>query len=89
MESGEGSRPAMGYLPATTWELALLALAVYVAVVSLVRLMLAERDRLGRELGQQISAEQARLAAEKRKAERDRRRKEIEEEYERLRRKTA
>ena len=79
----------MGLFTGNTWDLVLLVIASYVAVISLVRLMLAERGRLAAELDQQIEAERARLAAEKRKEERDRRQREREEEYEKQRRKAA
>lgn len=56
------------------WDLGLLAVAAYVAVLWLVRLMLRERDRLAGELEQQLAAEQHRVEAEKKKAERQKRR---------------
>jgi hypothetical protein len=43
-----------------TWELGLFSIAAYVAVVSLVRLMLAHRDRLARELDTQLAAKRRR-----------------------------
>lgn len=76
-------------LSGNTWDLLLLAVAAYIAVLALVRMMLAERNRLAADLDQQVKAEQARLAAEQRKAEKERRKKELEEEYERVRRKSA
>lgn len=79
----------MPILSGNTWDLVLLAIAAYVAVMSLVRLMLAERDRLARELDQQVEAERARIAAEKRKAEKEARQKALQEEYDRQRRKAA
>ena len=72
-----------------SWDLALLAIAAYVAVLTLVRLMLAERDRLRNELQAQIDAEQARVAAAKRKAEKELRQKKIKEEYEKQKKKAA
>jgi Tfp pilus assembly protein PilN len=68
-----------------TWDLVLLAIAAYVAVLTLVRLMLTERERLGKELDQQIAAEQAKLAVEKRKADKERRQKDAQDEYDRKR----
>jgi len=50
------------------WDGWLLAMAAYVAVMSLVRLMLAKRDELARELDQQIAAEKLRLQIEAKKA---------------------
>ncbi len=69
----------MPILSGNTWDLVLLAIAGYVAIIALVRLMLAERNRLAQELDQQIEVERARLAAEKRKAEKERRKRELEE----------
>jgi hypothetical protein len=71
------------------WDVALLAIAGYFAVIALVQLMLGERHRLAKELDAQIAAEQARLAAEKRKAEKERRRQEMAEEFQRQKRKAA
>jgi hypothetical protein len=53
------------------WEIALLAVSGYVAVMALVRLMLARRDRLLKELREQaenearIKAKEARLLSKK------------------------
>lgn len=71
----------MPILSGNTWDLVLLAIAGYVAVIALVRLMLSERNRLARELDQQVEAERARQAAEKRQAEKERRKRELEEQY--------
>ncbi len=79
----------MSLFSGNTFDLVLLAIAAYVAVIALVRMMLAERNRLGDELDRQIAAERARQAAEKRKAEKERRQREIEAEYERQRRRAA
>ena len=57
----------------TWWDLGLLAVAAYLAIIWLVRLMLRERDRLAGELEQQLAAEERRLAVEKKKAERKQR----------------
>lgn len=57
-----------------SWDLGLLAVAAYLAVIWLVRLMLRERDRVGRELEEQLAAEQRRLESEKKKSERKQRR---------------
>ena len=59
-----------------SWEIWSLLIAAYVAVVSLVRLMLAHRDRLARELDEQIVAERQRLALEELQSQRDSRRRE-------------
>lgn len=50
------------------WDLALLAIASYVAVTSLVRLMRERRDVLSADMRRQIEAEKRRLAAEERQA---------------------
>lgn len=54
-----------------TWDAWLLAIASYVAVMSLVRLMLSKRDELARELDAQIASERQRLDTEKKKAEKE------------------
>ena len=72
-----------------TWDLALLAAAAYVAVVTLVRLMLRHRDQLAADLQRQVDAERQRLEAEQRKAEKERQRREIQEAWERQRRNNA
>ncbi|HTN75164.1 MAG TPA: hypothetical protein VL096_07955 [Pirellulaceae bacterium] len=59
-----------------SWDTWLMAAAAYVAIITLVRLMLAKRDALARELDQQIVAAQRKLAAEKQQAEKDRKREE-------------
>jgi Tfp pilus assembly protein PilN len=79
----------MSFFAGSTIDLVLLAVAAYVAVLSLVRMMLTERNRLGDELDRQIAAERARQAAEKRKAEKERRQRELEAEYERMRKRAA
>ncbi len=43
------------------WDVVLLAIAAYVAVLALVRLMAARRKQLSDDLRQQFAAEQARL----------------------------
>jgi hypothetical protein len=48
------------------WDVALLAIAGYVAVVSLTRLMARHRDRLVADLERQATAEQRRQKAEAR-----------------------
>ena len=62
----------MPILSGNTWDLVLLAIAGYVAVIALVRMMLAERNRLAQDLDQQIESERARLTAEKRRAKKTR-----------------
>jgi hypothetical protein len=54
----------------TTTDYVLLAIANYVAIVTLVRLMRARRDELLGQLRSEFTAEKARLAEEKRRAER-------------------
>lgn len=49
------------------WDILLLLGASYVAVMSLVRLMTARRDRLVAEVQQQVAVERERLAAERKK----------------------
>lgn len=73
----------------SAWDWALLAVAGYLAVLALVRLMLAERNRLGQELDAQITAEQHRLAVEKLKAEKERRQREMQEDYDKQRKRAA
>lgn len=76
-------------LPVNGWDLALLAIASYVAIVALARMMLAERNRLAKELDQQIEIERARVAAEKRKADKEARLREMQEQHDRQRRKAG
>jgi len=54
----------------TTTDYVLLAIASYVAIVTLVRLMRARRDELLGQLRSEFAAEKARLAEEQRRAER-------------------
>ena len=63
----------------SSWDVALLAVAGYVAVVSLVRLMLRRRDQLLADFREQIQLEKQRKAREekKRKAEEERRRQSV------------
>jgi hypothetical protein len=55
----------------TTTDYVLLAIASYVAIVTLVRLMRARRDELLGRLRSDFAAEKARLADEKPRAERE------------------
>jgi hypothetical protein len=48
----------------TGWDLALLVVVGYVAVMSMARLMIARRDQFLAEFRQETKAEQERLAAE-------------------------
>jgi hypothetical protein len=54
----------------TAWDYVLLAMASYVAIIALVRLMRWRRDELLGKLRSDFSIEKARLAEEKRRAER-------------------
>ncbi len=51
----------------TSWDIALLIIAVYVAVLTLVRLMARYRDQLLSELRRQIEDEKRRRGAAKKK----------------------
>jgi hypothetical protein len=53
------------------WSLLLLVAAVYVAVMTLVRMMTARRDRLVAEVQEQLIAEKKRRQKLKAKAERE------------------
>ena len=53
-----------------TWDIVLLVIASYVAIVTLVRLMRQRRDELLAKLRSDFNTEKARLEAEKRHAER-------------------
>ena len=70
LEPAKGVDRRMSLQDWNSWDLGLLAVAAYLAVIWLVRLMLRERDRVGRELEEQLAAEQRRLESEKKKAER-------------------
>ena len=50
------------------WDVFLIMVAVYVAVTSLVRLMMSRRDKLVAEVQEQIAARRAQRKQQKRKA---------------------
>jgi mannitol-specific phosphotransferase system IIBC component len=56
-----------------SWDIIVLAVACYVAAITLVRLMRRERDEVLQDLQHQVEDEKRRQGAEKRKAERERR----------------
>ena len=56
------------------WDVALLAVAGYIAVVSLTRMMARYRDRFVAELQQQAAAEQQRQRAEANRLKREKQR---------------
>ncbi len=49
------------------WDIALLAIAIYVAVISLARMMISRRDALWEELNAEALAEQRRSLREQRR----------------------
>ena len=54
------------------WDLALLAAAAYLAVVSLVRLMIRRRDQLRDEFHREVKKEKKRRAVEQRRKQAER-----------------
>jgi hypothetical protein len=54
-----------GMMELDKWDVAILAVAAFVAVTALVRLMLARRDEVLREIQEQIDATRAKKKAKK------------------------